>query len=217
MKLSKITSFITGSALCAATGIPDTSDKTNQVAAAAEPIPDLAGVEAPQNILTGFWVVDLGTKIYETVAKPAWLKEWSDIEYATAHHFKYNLTELLYNGNLTETAMRWAYVVMTGKIYVDLSSEETARYKEEEANETEMRYLWATGLTYEDWCFDILKPLCEKAKNENNNSFPDACVFKNQRDAVFDFIDILHRRPEGITDSTKEEFINHVYAYKPKA
>ena len=149
MKLSKIASFITGSALCAATGIPDTSDKTSQVAA-AEPIPDLAGVEAPQNILTGFWVVDLGTEIYENVAKPAWLKEWSDIEYSTAHHFKYNLTELLYNGNLTETAMRWAYVVMTGQIYVDLSSEETARYKEEEANETEMKYLWATGLTYED-------------------------------------------------------------------
>ena len=77
MKLSKIASFITGSALCAATGIPDTSDKTNQVAA-AEPIPDLAGVEEPEKILTpGLWIVNLGPEIYENVAKPAWLKEWS--------------------------------------------------------------------------------------------------------------------------------------------
>ena len=161
--------------------------------------------------------MDLGTEIYENVAKPAWLKEWSDIEYSTAHHFKYNLTELLYNGNLTETAMRWAYVVMTGQIYVDLSSEETARYKEEEANETEMKYLWATGLTYEDWCFEILNPLCEKAQKHFFSSVPDACVPKNQHDVVFDFIDILHRRPEGITETTKKEFVNYVYAYKPKA
>ena len=216
MKLSNIAVFITGSALCAAAGIPDTRDKTNQVAA-AEPIPDLAGAEAPQYRFSDTWFVRLTPEIRENVVKPAWLKEWSRLEFATFTYYKYNMTELLYNGNLTETAMRWAYITMSGWRCLDVTSEETARYKEEEANETEMKYLWATGRTYEDWCFDILEPLCEKAKNENNNSLPDACVPNNQHDVVFDFIDILYSRPEGITESTKEEFLNHVYAYKPKA
>ena len=215
MKISKITSFITGPALCAAAAIPYTNGNANLPTII---VPHFAELEESEILTPGLWIMSFGSEIYENVAKPAWLKEWSNLEYANYHpSFKYDLTKLVANGNLTETAMRWVYVTMTGNIYLNTSSPETARYKEEEADETEMRYLWATGLTHEDWCFEILEPLCEKAKNENTNFLPDACLFKNQHDVVFDFIDVLHRRPEGITDSTKEEFINFMYAYKPKA
>ncbi|KAF5093496.1 hypothetical protein D0Z00_004033 [Geotrichum galactomycetum] len=215
MKLSKIILSITGAVLCAADVIPITNDKTNEPV--AESISNFGGAEAPpQHPIREFWDVTLGPEIYENVAKPAWLKEWSEIEYSTSHPFKYDLTKIVAGANLTETAMRWAYVVMAGSIYVDLSSKETARYKEEEANETEMKYLWATGLTYEDWCFDRLDPLCKTLQKQNDNPLPDACVIKNQRDAVFTFIDILHRRPEGITEATSQEFINYLFTYKAK-
>jgi hypothetical protein len=217
MKLSKIILSIAGPALCAATAGTYGNDNANQ--ATTEPIPNFGGADTPPQITRfGLWDQILGPEIYETVAKPAWLKEWSEIEYSYFHQFKYDLGKIVGGANLTETVMRWAYSVMTGMIYVDLSSEEAARFKEEDANETEMKYLWAIGLTYEDWCFDRLEPLCAKLqKQKNEQPLPDACVLKNQHDAVFTFINILHSRPEGITDATTQEFITYLLDYKTSA
>lgn len=179
----------------------------------AEPMILFENADEQQIVRSGPWLQLIGPGIRDTVEKPAWLKDWSDYEYAYHHEFQYNLTEIVGGSNLTETAMRWLYVVMTGgMVYVDITNEETLRFKDN-ADETEIKFLWATGLTYEDWCFNILEPLCDKL-DEQSKDYPEACVFENQRDAVFSFIDILHSRPEGVTDTTAQEFKTYLLNYK---